>query len=397
MAAAVLIAVAIRAHYFSPDPARPEQPLGRDAVTSRPGERVVSMAPMWVSGVGAQVAERAPVILANGGPDPIHLGAWRKQAEEPCDVSHIWNWSESPKSRALRDVKAAGILSPDGRLVLSTDGEILDLETSERSKISLGGDRVLAGPGTYRGICSMRFSPDGSRVALRFRKVVKEIKYGGGRIEGEWVQILEFPSAAPLCRFPIADGTQLRLCFSPDGRQITTCDFHRRVMRRDTTTGEVLREYAPMCDRQVIAVQMSADGRFIAAVEMDGHVLVWNTESGELLHRLDRAQLGLVGDLVMARFSPDGQYLAVANWSRHSIVDTTTGERVASLSQSAGLDTRWSDDSSTITVVTRVAGAERPSGRDFPQTDRYDVYPSVHIWDWRRGKRIESLTSDPPE
>ena len=46
----------------------------------------------------AIIAENAPIIVATGGPDPIHLGQWKKQPAG--DLVHLWDWSKSPTSQS---------------------------------------------------------------------------------------------------------------------------------------------------------------------------------------------------------------------------------------------------------------------------------------------------------
>ncbi len=82
----------------------------------------------------------------------------------------------------------------------------------------------------------------------------------------------------------------------------------------------------------VYAVGYSPDGKLIAAGIQEGHVLIWDTSSGELVRTLT-GHTGLVAGLA---FSPDGKHLASLSLDRTiKLWDLTTGDEVATVSDGA--------------------------------------------------------------
>src|SRR5436189_5054096 len=112
-------------------------------------------------------AERAPVMVANGGKEPIHLGSATRAGG---GLLHVWDWSKSLVSRVLPDVEFWGTervaLSPDGKLLVWARGDIFNLETGKKTRIDLGGADVNMGESIYGRMGDMRFHPDGSRLAI---------------------------------------------------------------------------------------------------------------------------------------------------------------------------------------------------------------------------------------
>jgi WD40 repeat protein len=339
-----------------------------------------------------QVADNAPVIIANGGKDPIPLGSTTR---EGGGALHVWDWSKGTRSRVLPGIKFWGnekvVLSPDGKQLVWASGRILDLSTAKWSKVDLGGADVKIDGGTYTRIGDMRFSPEGSRLALFVTNLVKDMP---GRIESEVVQIVEFPTGRPLCAFPPGEQYALRVGFSSDGKQIASADPGRRISRRDSATGKVLESYIPALESQVMGVAISPDGTYVAASQREpGDVYLWEAGTGRLLHRIDGEDLRKLGGYDPAygamRFSPDGKLLAAAYWSRLFVFDVVTGKTVAALRETSGTNIQWSTDGQKLTVVTPVVVGERTvAGRE-------NTYPAVHEWDWRNNKQIELIGGSP--
>ncbi len=85
-----------------------------------------------------------------------------------------------------------------------------------------------------------------------------------------------------------------------------------RVWVADVPSGKMVFE-GQLGDRRIDAVAISGDGMFVAAVYSD-HIFVWNTKSGELSIKIRYAEQGMIFFSDMA-FSPDGKYLAAADFS----------------------------------------------------------------------------------
>ena len=360
------------------------------------GTMPIRAAPKWTSSIQTVVAQNAPVMIANGGNSPIHLGEWIPQRESGGSL-HIWNWSKSPISRVVPEVElwstARVVLSPDGKLLVWARGEILNLETLERTPIDLGGDVEQVGEATYQRIGEMQFSSDGRRLAL---------------LIGSKVQIVEFPSGNRLCDFPAGEDYALRIAFSADGKQVVTGNRSREVTIYDATTGEELQQFGPALDSQIMGVAISADGTYVAAYERtefssdaaeerDGDLLIWRTESGELTHRIAGAHLRKLGGAGPSygalQFAPDSKYLAAESWGRVFVIDVATAEIAAALKESAVQSIQWAADGKTITTIAPLSGGDADGELPFP---RYYIYPAVSEWDWRDRVRERSLDNPRP-
>jgi hypothetical protein len=354
-------------------------------------EKPIQIAAKWTSSIQVAVAQNAPVMIANGGKSPIHLGARVPQREAGGSL-HIWDWSQSPISRVVSDVELWSndriAISPDGKLLVWARGEILDLETLERTPIDLGGEAVQVGEATYGRIGDMQFSPDGGRLAL---------------LIGSKVQIVQFPSGKLLGDFLAGEDYSLRIAFSADGKHVVSGNRSREVAIYDATTGEELQQLSPALDSQIMGVAISADGTYVTAYERTefsrdpaeeryGDLLIWRTASGELAHRISGAQLRKLGGAGPSygalQFSPDSKYLAAESWGRIFVIDVATGEIAAALNESAVQSIQWAADGKTITTIAPLVGSD---GEGDMLPGRYDVYPAMNEWNWRDGKKVRSF------
>jgi DNA-binding beta-propeller fold protein YncE len=339
-----------------------------------------------------QVADEAPVIVANGEKDPIPLGSATRKGG---GLLHVWDWSKGTRSRVLPEVEFWGnmkvVLTPDGKQLVWASGKILDLGTAKWSKIDLGGADVKIDGRTFTRIGDMRFSPDGSRLALF---VTNFVKNEPGHIESDVVQVVDFPTGRLLCEFPSGEEYALRIGFSADGKQIASADRARQLSRRDSATGKILKSYAPALKSQVMGVAISPDGKYVAAVEREpGDLYIWESDAGRLAHQMYGGELRKLGGHGPAygaiRFSPDGKFLAAAYWNRLFVFDLATGKTIAALKESEGTNIQWSADGQKLTVVTPVVVGERSvAGRE-------NTYPTVHEWDWRNNRQIELMGASP--
>jgi WD40 repeat protein len=377
-----------------------------DMVDSRSAATMGLTAEYSRPSISAIVAENAPIIVTTGPDKPVHLGLWRRYPSGGNSV-HIWDWSRSPISRVAMEAdwfrSESVALSPDGKLLVRAGGEIIDLDTGERKPIDLGGAVYRVDNATYTRIGGMQFSSDGSRIALLLS--LPDEEEGFPRIGESVIQVVEFPTARVLFQFPAGESYQLRVVFSRDGKQVVAGErdkqilVHQWIVRRDATTGEVLKRYEPVMEKQLLAVAVSPDGRFVAASQRNGDVLVWESDSGRLAQRIQTTFYESVGSYSSAnalRFSPDSKLLAVSDDGvRVKLYDTATGRLIRELSRiNSTKDLRWSDDGRTLTTISEVALGEGSSG--FPP-ERYDVYPFVEEWDWQSGERIRSLVAPLPE
>ncbi len=400
LAASLLFVVSLGAYFLATRAREPAGVYGSSVAmnTDKNGDgnsQIRDSLAIYRGSTRAIVAESAPIIVASGRNEPIELGAWIAQRDADNSF-HIWDWSRSSRSRILKSVELSGraALSPDGKLLVLASGEIINLESGARTPIDLGGADYKVDNATYGRIGGMQLSPDSTRIALF---VCLPHEEGFPRIGEQVVQLLEFPTARVLCQFR---AREMVISFSPDGKQIVAAEpdkqilVHRQIARRDTTTGMVLKKYEPILEKQVLAVALSPDGRFVAASQHNGDLLVWEADSGKLVHRIGQQRSDASVDIL--RFAPDGNHLAAADGFAITIYESTSG-RVARgpLSTPWGLQhVRWSADGNSITAVRKPAAGD--GGNGIPE-GRYDVYPAVYEWDWQSGKRLRSMEAPPPK
>ena len=163
-------------------------------------------------------------------------------------------------------------------------------------------------------------------------------------------------------------------------------------MLRDVATGEVRRRYEPAMTSQVMGVAISPDGKLVAAVQRDpADLCVWEADSGKLLARLSGEELQKLGGTApfygVLRFSPDGKHLAASYWGRIFVVDTSTFTVAATLKEATAVELQWSADGQTLSAILPVIVG------DHTAEGRYDLCPTVHVWDWHSAhppRRLEA-------
>ena len=90
------------------------------------------------------------------------------------------------------------------------------------------------------------------------------------------------------------------VCFSPNGKYITSVDKDDFIKVWDVSSGKVEKEYYGC------SVDFSPDGKYLAIGCDDGSVSFWEVESGKEV----RSFKGHTDDVNSVSFSPDGKYLA---------------------------------------------------------------------------------------
>lgn len=222
--------------------------------------------------------------------------------------------------------------SPDGRWVLSVsskDSKVLVMDATT-------GEMVAELTG-LPGVSTATFTPDGQRVVggaydqngllvwdIATGEVVERIKdtIGGvNRIrysgDGRYVAVAEIQQATTI------DGETV---FSPSTNQLTLRDadhfeilFHLTTPR-DPLSARLDDQFMPLLSSAVF----SPDGRWLIAATMDGDVLYWNLEGGELERRLMRRHDAGIWDIDI---SPDGTRLLTGSLDGSAILwDVDTGE-----------------------------------------------------------------------
>lgn len=336
------------------------------------------------------IAENATVMVANGGDAPLALGS-RVTTTDNDGKLHVWNWSQGKMSRILPGSEYWGTdlaITPDGRKLLFQYKQIIDLANGNIKLIDLGEPTIEIGGATYGRLGGMRFSPNGSRLAV----VVTEMdRSTPGRIEREFMRVFEFPSGKVLCDMPLGESYELRVAFSGDGKHIAIGSADHEVTLRETDTGKVVRTFAPKLASQLISLAVSPDGKYVAASDREpGDLYIWEMAEGKLLHTIkgeEFAKGGATGHAHGAlRFSPDGRFLADGRWNATFVIDVAKGSIEAAAKDGFPSQVQWSADGTTIMIIGSVVIHEPVDGRG-----KDNSYPSVRHWKWRPGL-LQSLS-----
>jgi hypothetical protein len=344
------------------------------------------------------VAEAAPIIVMIGPARPVTLGEevshqeiHRGAADERIPV-HVWDWSQSDRSRVIEAPRMQlGSLSPDGTKTVNAAGTEFDIATGKTRQLFNG----FALRGEER-VLNTWFSPSGRYLAalIHLRTEVQRVQlypplYGSTH----WfsLRVVELATGRIVVDVP-ADAVQG--AFSPDERWICYASPENRITRHDLQTGQMLTRYEPALEPHgAVGIAVSPDGALVAAGHYHGELFLWEAESGrQVLHHLFLRDNGERDGFIQARiikFSPDGKWLAMASNSRLKVLDTQTGEIVASHYHETTpvfVHLRWSPDARTITLVSASGIGQFAPGSRFPPRATSDILPRVYEWDWQAGE-----------
>jgi WD40 repeat protein len=234
--------------------------------------------------------------------------------------------------------------SPDGARIVIVIGDKVrswDLATGRERP-------ALETPDDIRGDL---FSPAGNLVALTLRNRQLTLRDLASGQETLSVAV----------SIPDDTGAELHVVArNPDGSLIALRDRERGDLSLlEVASGKVVRTMQdgngkPFKGGHASSLAFSADGRRLLLCEYtEGHVHVWDTASGELLHRHE----GLAGKYVKcSAYSPDGRRLATVLPKMREIAlwDTTTGQQVFVFKGTTSFDYNqilslvWSADGSTL-------------------------------------------------
>ena len=234
------------------------------------------------------------------------------------------------------------------------------------------------------GLLGVAFSSDGSRV-MAGDAAVSAVKVWdlGPTGDAEWANL-------PAPGYPAAE-------FMPDGRLVMTSsgegstlepggEFPQAVAIWDPQTGSDPRTIGPATDYFGFqSFDVSPDGSSIALggrSDPDGPggtsaVRAWDTSTGEELWRI-----GHRVDVNEVAFSPDGEYVATADWEGTAKIVDRSGRVIRVLSGPDDYnfsDVAFSPDGHLVATAEWSGSADR-----------------VRVWDWRRGEVLLTIDAEGP-
>ena len=375
-----------------------------DNTTLPPDERIEPDGLMFMAGITPANVQfvftsDAPVIVGSGLKEPLPLGAYVPY-QKGGNLLHVWDWSKSNTSRVFQNIQFNQnhryAVSPDGKRLVSSRGEIIDLETGEMEEIDLGDETYRHAEGSLPRMRGLAFTPDGGRLAMLVTNIetgpaTHPLNRSAVTFTDEML-ILEFPSCRLASRIPAGFHGNFRMGFSSDGKQAFAPtppnELAQKIIEYKTETGEVVREYEPAIQEHAYALAVSPNGRKLAVFDGIGALLIWDAVTGELLHRVESVRHE--SNSTVLRFSPDSKFIAVNAVTKTFIVDAEAGTLVQLEKGGNAAQFHWSEDGTRLTIVT---GHSYYGGRMLPT---YNHFPAVYEWEWRANKLLKSHSAPPP-
>jgi WD40 repeat protein len=200
-------------------------------------------------------------------------------------------------------------LTKDGKTVLSADDGcqaiLWDFDSAkETRRWSLKGWAY-----------AVAISPDGKQALLSERK---PLVFDSGRLAG--VKIWDTTTGQPQHDLDAMFKGSFMSCaaFSPDGKVLALgkggeSDFGK-VTLIDPATGKKSKELSPGHQYGATDLVFSPDGKHLASTGRDTTVKIWDVASGKMLHELSKPRGGQFKDWTHAvSYSADGKWLAAAD------------------------------------------------------------------------------------
>jgi WD40 repeat protein/tetratricopeptide (TPR) repeat protein len=243
----------------------------------------------------------------------------------------------------------------------------------------------LSAQETKSGIVGVAFSPDGSRVMAGDAGMsAVQVWDLGPTGDAEWANL-------PAPGSPAAE-------FMPDGRRVVTSSWKGRVKFLgedaagavtiwDLQSGRDLRTIGPPTDYFAIeSFAVSPDGSSIALggdsnpndVGGASAARAWDTSTGKELWRIGHDRT-----VNAVAFSPDGEYLATADWEGVTKIVDRSGRLVRELG-------RWEEFN--FSDVSFSSDSHLVATAEFDNRGR----ERVRIWDWARGDVLRTIDAEGP-
>jgi WD40 repeat protein/predicted Ser/Thr protein kinase len=214
----------------------------------------------------------------------VHLGAYNSRV---VNVLNAENFRREVQLTGYSKGINKAVFSPDGRWLATASDDytvkVWDWRAKKEVKTLSMDNRLF--------LC-LGFSPDGKRLAAG---------ENNGRVyvwnTGTWVQEKELK--------PHRDDIR-SLVFSRDGQWILTGSEDDTAKITDITSGEAVQEFVGH-KNDVYSARFSPDEKTVVTGARHGNASIWSVESGKSLK-----SLVVKNEVRMAKFSPDGRFVAVS-------------------------------------------------------------------------------------
>ena len=249
-------------------------------------------------------------------------------------------WDAVTHSELMKIEGAGGqvSMSPDTKRIISTDGnDICVWDTSS-------GKKLMTLSGHERGIWSVAYSPDGTRIVSG--SLDKTVRIWDANTGAELMTLRGHGDSPLMADFisPVAS-----VAFSPNGTLIASGSYDYTVKIWNAKTGA---EVMTMDKHTSLVndVAFSPDGACFASASSDGTIRVCDVTTGKELHVLR----GHKGQASSVTFSPDGKRIVSgATDETFRIWDSAAGIEVQRLSTGGIVwDLRFSSDGSTLATAS---------------------------------------------
>jgi WD40 repeat protein/DNA-binding SARP family transcriptional activator/tRNA A-37 threonylcarbamoyl transferase component Bud32 len=258
------------------------------------------------------------------------------------------------------------VFSPDGkRLATSGFTEVIlwDAATGQK-QFTLSGKSPGAATGFDIGVGRIRFSPDGTRLAVANMDGVPKVWDLSTRTE-----VFSLTGHKQICK---------AIAYSPDGKLLATGSDDGIVKLWDAQTGKellTLTGHKPL----VRGVAFSPDGTRLVSVDEGAVLKVWQVATGQELLKLDNPT---AGGFRSAVFMPDGKSLVAVGYDGTARMwDAASGRQLLTL---AG-------HNSTVTDVA-LSPAPPDGGTSGMRLATVSADTTLRIWDPGPGRELLTLT-----
>ncbi|HEY2466488.1 MAG TPA: c-type cytochrome domain-containing protein [Terracidiphilus sp.] len=236
------------------------------------------------------------------------------------------------------------VLSAVASVRFSPDGSVLAVGGYQKVRLldTHSGKVIAEFVGHADAVRSIAFSPDGKKLAAAG---------GEPQREGE-IKIWDLTSHRLISTMKGHKDCIYSVAWSPDGKLIATGSYDKMVKLWDVAGGKELRNLQDHIDA-VFGVAFSPDGKHLASASQDRTVKIWDVASGKRLYTLSDASDGLTS----LAYSPAGDQLAAAGYDKTIYVwqlGDEDGHLLHSLiaDEDSLLSLAWSRDGKTLVTAS---------------------------------------------